>query len=144
MSDQNPKLPITFWVISAVGLIWNLLGVMNFFGQTFMDDETMAAMPQEQQDLLLAVPTWMTIVFAIAVFSGTLGCIGLLKKKAWAVPVFLASLLFIAIQVFYNLITIDIGAVFGPSAIYVTVAILVIAVFLFFYSKKCQSKGWLS
>ena len=144
MTDQNAKLPITFWIISGVGLVWNLIGVMNFFGQTFMSDETMASLPQEQQDLFQAVPSWMTIVFAIAVFSGTLASVGLLIKKAWAVPAFLTSLLFIAVQVSYNLFAVDIGAILGTSAIFVTLSILIVGAFLYYYSKLSEKKGWLS
>ena len=143
MSDQNAKLPIFFWVVAVVGLIWNLLGVMNFFGQTFMSEETMAALPQEQQALFEAVPSWMTVIFAIAVFSGTLGCLGLLLKKAWAVPLFLASLLAVVVQVSYNLFVINIGSVLGPMTVVVTILILVIGVFLYFYSKQAKTKGWI-
>lgn len=51
MNDQKMKLPSSFWVISVIGLKWNLTGVMNFFGQTFMSEEAMAALLQEQVEI---------------------------------------------------------------------------------------------
>lgn len=144
MNDQKMKLPASFWVISVIGLIWNLMGVMNFFGQTFMSDEAMAALPQEQQILLQGVPTWMTVVFAIAVLTGTLGCIALLLKKAWAQPLFLISLVVVVVQVSYNLFVVNIGSVFGTISIVVTLSILVFAIFLYLYAKHSQNKGWIS
>ena len=51
MNDQKMKLPSSFWVTSVIGLKWNLTGVMNFFGQTFMSEKSMAALLQEQVEI---------------------------------------------------------------------------------------------
>ena len=108
-----------------------------------MSEETMATLPQEQKALFEAVPSWMTVIFAIAVFGGTLGCLGLLLKKAWAVPLFLVSLLAVVVQVSYNLFVINIGVTLGPMTVVVPIPILVIAVFLYFYSRQAKNRGWI-
>lgn len=144
MNDQINKLPTSYWIIAVVGLIWNLMGVMNFFGQTFMSDETMASLPEAQQELFQSVPLWMTIVFAIAVFTGTLGCIGLLLKKAWAVPLFLISLVTIVIQMSYSFLITDYADIMGITSVIVMISIFVIAAVLYFYSTQSKKKGWIS
>ena len=144
MNDQKMKLPTSFWVISVIGLIWNLMGVMNFFGQTFMSDEAMAALPQEQQTLFQSVPTWMTAVFAIAVLTGTLGCIALLLRKGWAQPLFLISLVAVLVQVSYSLFVVNIGSVLGTMSVVVMLLVLFFAIFFYYYAKQSQNKGWIS
>ena len=144
MNDHPTKLPTTFWITAVLALIWNVLGVINFLGQTFMSDETLAAMPEDQQALFEAVPTWITVVFAIAVITGTLGSLGLLLKKAWAVPLFLVSLLFILVQMLHGLFLTDMTKVMGTPAIVTTFLVILVGIFLYWYSKRCRDRGWIS
>lgn len=80
----------SFWVIGATGLIFNLLGCMNFISQ--MNAETLASMPEAYQTIVEIRPAWGTAAFAVAVFGGALGCLLLLLRKPLAVHVFIASL----------------------------------------------------
>ena len=144
MNDQNAKVPTSFWVISGIALIWNALGIFNFIGQTFMSEETLRALPEDQQVLFENVPMWLTIIFAIAVITGTLGCIGLLLRKAWAVPLLLISMITALFQMLHGLIMTDMVSVMGTSAIVTTVLVIVVAIFLYWYSKQSKAKGWLS
>ena len=57
-----------FWIIGAVALIWNVLGVLNFFSQ--MNPDAVAAMPESVRTTIEARPAWATGTFAIAVFGG--------------------------------------------------------------------------
>jgi xanthosine utilization system XapX-like protein len=41
---------------------------------------------------MAAMPAWQMWVYAIAVWSGLLGAVGLLLRRRWAVPVLLVSL----------------------------------------------------
>lgn len=144
MNDHITKPPTSFWIISAVALIWNIMGFINFISQTFMSEESLAALPEEQQTLFESVPMWMTVIFAIAVISGTLGCLGLLLRKAWAIPIFLISLITILIQMLYALILSDMVAVMGTPAVVTSILVIIVAIFLYFYAKKCKEKGWIT
>ena len=144
MNYQSSKLPPTFWIISIVALIWNLMGAFTFFGQTFMGEEVLAALPEEQRVLYEAVPTWITLIFAIAVFSGTLGSIALILKKAFATPLFMISLVCVIIQMGYNVFFTNAADVFGTQAIVMPFIFLAISYFLYYYAKQCQAKGWIS
>ena len=143
MNDQTTKLPVTFWIIGVVALIWNLLGIFNFIGQTFMSEATLASLPEDQQALYEAVPIWVTVAFGIAVLSGTIACIGLLMKKGWAVPLFFVSFVAILIQMIYNVFLSNAQEVHGPTFVALPLLILGVAVFLYYYAKSSRAKGWI-
>jgi len=140
---NNTKLPVWFWIISIVGLIWNLLGVVAYLGQAYMTDEQLALLPEADQNWYNNVPAWVTAAFAIAVFAGTLGCIALLLRKRWAVPLFMLSLIGVLAQQVYNFFLQDYVAIEGTRMIMPIVVILV-AGLLYWYSKGAREKAWLT
>jgi hypothetical protein len=133
----------SFWIIGAVALIWNVMGVINFFGQ--MNADALAAMPKAQRAIIEGRPAWATRAFAIAVFGGALGSLLLLLRKSAAYYLFIAALLGVIVQMTPYLgmagATID----FGPFEISMFILMpLVVAAFLIWYSKQAESKGWIS
>ncbi|MEQ8909659.1 MAG: hypothetical protein RIC95_10735 [Vicingaceae bacterium] len=54
--ETKKKPPTSFWIISAIALIWNGMGVMAYLGQALMSDETLAQMPAEEVELINAMP----------------------------------------------------------------------------------------
>ena len=73
MTDQN-KAPSWFWILSAVMLVWNLMGVMAYIAQVTMSPEALAALPVAEQNLHANTPAWANGAFAIAVWGGAAGC----------------------------------------------------------------------
>lgn len=140
---NNTKLPVWFWIISIAGLVWNLLGVVAYLGQAYMTDEQLALLPEADQNWYNNVPAWVTAAFAIAVFAGTLGCIALLLRKRWAVPLFMLSLIGVLAQQVYNFFLQDYVAIEGTRMIMPIVVILV-AGLLYWYSKGAREKAWLT
>ena len=102
MDDNTNKPTSAFWIISAVALLWNIMGVIAYLGQAYMTEEVLKALPQEDQDYYSNVPAWVTGVFAIAVFAGLFGCVGLLMRKKWATILFVISLIAVIAQFIYN------------------------------------------
>jgi hypothetical protein len=134
-----------FWIIAVIALIWNIMGVFAFLGQTFlMNDDARALMTAEQLELIDSTPTWVTVIFAIAVISGLLGCILLLLRKKMAVSLFGLSLITVLIQMGYSWFATTAAEVYGPVQGYVMpLIVIVIAIFLYYYSKGAAQKGWL-
>src|SRR6266545_7674052 len=91
----------SFLAIGAVALIWNVMGIMNFFWQ--MNADTLAAMPELHRSMVKGRPAWATGAFAIAVFGGALGCLLLLLRKSAAYYLFIASLLGVIVQLIHTL-----------------------------------------
>lgn len=143
MTNTN-KLPITFLVIGIVALIWNILGLLNFFSQTMISAETLAALPLEQQELLTSTPLWLKVVFGVATLSGVIASVGLLMKKAWSVPLFFLSLIAVLIQMTYSTFATNAVEVQGSFAYVLATIVMLYALFLWYYAKKALSKGWLN
>ena len=138
------KAPSWFWIVSVVALIWNLLGVMAYLMQVFMTPEAMAALPEAERQLYEATPAWATAAFAIAVWGGALGCVFLLMRKSWAIPVLMLSLLGILVQMSYNLFFSKVMDVYGPGSLAMPVMVLLIGIFLIWFARKAQATSWIS
>ena len=129
----------SFWVIGAIALIWNTLGVVNYFVQ--MNPDVISAYREVEQAIIVGRPAWATGAFAIAVFGGAIGSLLLLLRKSGATYLFIVSLIGVVGTMIHAL---GVDADFGPGEIAgVIVMPLVMAAFLIWYAKYTQSKGWL-
>jgi hypothetical protein len=130
----------SFWVIGAVVLIWNVMGVINYFVQ--MNPDVLAAYRESERAIIEGRAAWATGAFAIAVFGGALGCLLLLLRKSAAYYLFIASLLGVIVTMTH---TLGVGIDFGPGEFLGIVLMpLVVAAFMIWYSKQAESKGWIS
>jgi len=129
----------SFWAIGAVALIWNVMGVINFFVQ--MNPDVLATYRESERAIVEGRPAWATGAFAIAVFGGALGCLLLLLRKSAAYYLFIASLLGVIVTMTH---TLGVGIDFGLGEILGIILMpLAVAAFLIWYSKWAQSKGWI-
>lgn len=129
--------------VAWAALAWNLLGVIAFIMQLLMTPDMISKLPIEQQAAYSNIPLWSTIAFAVAVFGGALGCILLLLRKAMARDVFALSLIAIFIQQFYNFIVINSIELLGPSAVFMPLFVIVIAITLLLLSHTGKQQAWL-
>lgn len=136
----NNKIHWSFWVISTVTLIWNLLGAINFVIQ--MNPEMHEAYRETERLIIVGRPIWATLGFAIAVFAGVLGCVLLLLKKSIAFYLFIASLLGVFVTMAHTL-NVGVDFSFGEISGIVIMPVLV-AVFLIGYSKLAEKKYWIN
>jgi len=143
MNDNTNKPTSAFWIISAVALLWNIMGVIAYLGQAYMTEEVLKALPQSDQDYYSNVPAWVTGVFAIAVFAGLFGCVGLLMRKKWATILFVISLIAVIAQFIYNFFIQNFVEISGVKMIW-PIVVLIIAVLLVFLSRKATKEGWIS
>jgi len=127
----------------VIALLWNLIGVMNYLNQAFNQVALLESMDQAQREAFEGIPAWATAAFAIAVFSGTLACIGLLVRKKWAKPLFIISLIAALAQFIHWLFISNAVEAFGPSTYAMPAVIIIIGIYLIFFSKKGIEKGWL-
>lgn len=144
MTDQLGQPPKSFYWIAGIALVWNLFGVMAYINQVTMSADMLAALPDATRTFFENQPSWVTGVYAIAVNAGALGCVLLLLRKSWAVPVFIVSLVCVLLQFSYNYLIADGMAVFGRSSVAVPISITVIGAGLVKYSLDAKAKGWLS
>jgi len=129
----------SFWVIGSVALIWNVMGVVNYFMQ--MNPDMLEAYREAERAIIQGRPAWATGAFAIAVFGGTLGSLLLLLRKSAATYVFIASLLGVLVTTLH---TLGVDYDFSLGEILGTLFIPVVAAFFIWYSKRAQSRGWIN
>jgi hypothetical protein len=133
--------PKWYMPVAIIALLWNLIGCAAYLMDVTLTPEAVAAMSPDQQALYAARPAWAVAVYAIAVWGGALGCVGLIMKKRWAKGALLASLL--------GLIAQDI-ALFGMSPVAIETSVyalqgmvLMIAVLLLLLANRAARQGWL-
>lgn len=144
-NETKSTIPTWFWVASGLALAWNLLGLMAFGVEQAMvnNAEAMALLSEPQQELYKTMPGWVTVAFATAVIAGSLGCVGLLMRKKWAMPVLVVSLLGVIAQQIYMFFLSNTMEVMGAASAAMPIMILLIAIVLVGFSKSCIKKGWL-
>ena len=143
MAQNLATAPRSFWITSGLFLVWNLMGLMAYLMQVTMSDEALAALPEAQRDLYLNTPAWATGAFAVAVFGGTLGCVFLLIRKSWAIPVFILSLLGVAVQMFHAFVLSPALEVLGASGLVMPVLVTAGAIFLIWYARMARGRDWI-
>jgi hypothetical protein len=115
------------------------MGVSAYLFQAFATEEIIATLPPEQQaEMMIEHPAWLTALFALAVFGGVLGCIFFLAKKKFAYYLFILSGVCATIQQVYILMNIELKMYVMP------IMIIIVCVFLIWYSRKCADDGILS
>jgi hypothetical protein len=138
MTNSKVKPPIWFWIVSVIALLWNAMGVDQYIGQAYKTERWRAAITDEQMEMISNFPSWLTGAFAIAVFAGLIGSIGLLIRKKWTYSLLLVSLIAVIVQMSYILIQ---GHFEGIA---MTLSIILFAIFLVWFSKKSISEGWIN
>jgi len=132
------KPPIWFWIISAIGLVWNAMGVKHYLQQAYNTESYREMYTPEKLEIASNMPAWLTATFAIAVFAGTLGCIALLLRKKIANSLLLLSLIAVVIQMGY---LISEG---HADDMIMTIMIIVFAILLVLFARHTKSKNWIS
>ena len=145
MSDDiSLKPPTWFWIVAALALVWNLLGVFAYLGQVFATPEMLDAMTADQRALMENTPAWATGAFAIAVWGGALGCILLLLRKELSKIVFVISLIGILVQMYYNVFMSNSIEVYGPSGLVMPIMVLLVGVGLIWMADMAEKKEWIN
>ena len=127
------KPHFSFWIFAAVGLLWNLMGCLNYIMQANAD--VVGQMPELYQAIIAARPAWATAAFAIAVFGGAVGCILLLLRRRVASAAFVVSLIAIA---GHSVFTLRVAGL-TPSL----VLVVLVGVALLWYTSIARRSGWL-
>ena len=142
--ELDSKAPKWFMIVAAVLLVWNLLGVMAYIMQVMMSPETLAALPEEQRQLLENTPAWATAAFAVAVNFGALGCVLLLLRRNLAGIFLQLSLAGVLVQMFHSFFMSKSFEVFGPGGLVMPVMVIVIAIYLVVLAAKANTNRWTS
>ena len=138
------QAPKWFRVAAIIALLWNILGCLAFVADLQLKPEDIAKLPEAQQALYASRPAWSIAATAIAVFGGTLGCIGLILKRKWAFVLLLLSLHGILGQDNAMFVLANAAEAAGSFAIVLQSVVLIVGVWLVLLSRKAMASGWIS
>ena len=148
MNKKNQKMntsntPKWLIPITAVGLLWNVMGIFNFITQMTLTPEALAQYSEVEQMLIESTPLLSNIAFAIGVFGGTLGCVGILLLKKWSRPLLQLSLVAVLLQMSYWVFFTEAVAVYGPTTYVFPTIVILVAYGLYRIARNGESKGYL-
>lgn len=140
---NNSTAPKWLTATAILALIWNALGCVAYLADVRTTPEEIAALPLAQQQLLASRPAWAVAGSAIAVWAGLLGSLGLLLRRRWAFPVFVASLIGVMVQDYALFVVARVTDVLGIVPLVLQALVLLIAVLLVMLARRGVAQGWL-
>ena len=138
--SQTVKTPVHLWIVSILAILWNAVGAYDYIATQYRIESYMSKFTPEQLEYFYAFPAWMDAAWAVGIWGAFLGAIALLLRKAWAVLLFGASILGLAVSTVYNFVLSDGAAAMGEGAAMFTGIIWIIALFLYFYAQAMTKR----
>ena len=67
MDDNNNKLPVTFWIIAGIGLVWNIIGLAMYYMSVTATPDAIESMYETEAQVayVLNTPTWVDAMFGL-------------------------------------------------------------------------------
>jgi hypothetical protein len=140
---DSGRVPGWYWAVAVLALLWEAMGCYAYITQVSMDSAALAALPAEQRDIWAAMPGWAVGAYAVAVWAGLLGALGLLLRRSWARIAFAVSLAGVIVQFGWTFLATPILGTMGASAAAFPVFILAVAALLLWFSGLAAKRGWL-
>ena len=141
----KPPSPLWFKIVAVVAVLWNIMGLIAFIFDVQMTPEEL-----EKMDLHPAMkeayrnsPTWNWVAYGVATICGFLGSLLLLLRKKIALSVLGLSLVGVLVQFFGWYFTTNIFSEMGMSAMVMPIAVVLIAIYLYFLSHRAKKAGWI-
>ncbi len=130
------KLPLSFRVITILGLLWNGFGAYLYLLSKFDLDAALAGASPAMRDYVVNQPVWASAGYALGIWGSALGSVLMLMRSRHAVPAFLISLGGAAISF---LAQANAGVLQPGLAMF----ILLVIAFLWTYSRRSAAQGLL-
>ena len=144
-TDTTPSA--LFWVISGALLLWGLGGAsiyVAYFIETpeeFALTAETAANRQAYADYVANIPFWAIAVGIIAAVTRLLGAIGLLLRRAWALPFYIISVVFFLLALYRAFVLANVASVMSGPHIAVEGVFLALSIFAIWFANENRSKG---
>lgn len=135
--------PSWFKPVAILALLWNLAGCLAYLSDVMLSPADIAAMTPDQQAMYAMRPAWSVAATALAVWGGALGCVGLIMRKRWAVPVLSISLIALLVQDLSLFVLSDAARLAGPVVYVLQAFVLLVSVLLLVLARRAQARGWL-
>ncbi len=143
MSDMTGgRPPAWFWIVAVLALLWEGFGVAQYLMHVGALPNNME-MSAAERSLMNSSPMWVTGLFAVGVFGGALGALGLLLRQSWARLLLILSLVAVVLQFGGWLLATDAIAGIGPTVFIMPAIIVAVAILLVWVANLAAARGWL-
>ena len=143
--SRDVRPPTWFRVASWLALLWMLSGAAAFVMDLMTDEAALAQMTPAQRELYEARPHWLFAIYAVAIATGLAGAVGLVMRKAWAVPALAASLVAVMIQFGYTIFGMQaIERVGAAQAVTLPIIVFVAGSLALWLALTARKSGWIS
>jgi hypothetical protein len=138
------KPPTWYYIVAGLATFWALIGCYAYISDVSMGPAEMAALPAVQREIYAMTPAWVNGFYAIAVWSGLAGAIGLLLRMRYARLAYIISLVAVVIQFGWTFAATPILSKMGfAEAAGFPIFIALVCVALIWLAGKATRSGWL-
>jgi hypothetical protein len=103
-----------------------------------------AKMSDAEKAMVAARPVWAVGATAIGVWLGALGCLALILRKSWAVPLLWLSLLGVIVQDVWLFVLAPKSDLLNGTVYGLQGMVLLISIGLVWLAGKAKANGWLT
>lgn len=138
---RRSRAPIHLWIVGVLALLWNAMGAFDYLATHLRLDFYMSQFPQEQLDYFYGFPAWAVAGWAFGVWGAFFGSVALLLRSRWAVWLFALSLLGILATTVYSYALSEGAEIMGSTGAIFTAILWIVAIALFLYARRMETKG---
>jgi len=145
VADSRPG--VVFWLISAALLFWGVMGssiYAAYFIETpaeFASTAESAANSASYAAYVANIPMWAIAVGMIAAGARLLGAVGLFMRRAWALPFYVASLIFFLATLFRGFVLANAASVMNAGHIGVELVFAGLSLFAIWFAYDARARG---
>lgn len=125
--------------ILIILLVWNIIGILFFLQDVFLDPKILT---ENQLEFRSRFPFWIKIIYALAVFGGTIGTFGLIKRKSWSHSIVIVSMLAVIVQMYHSIFIANSLDFLGNSAAILPTIIIVLSIVLAWIAETYKRNNW--
>jgi hypothetical protein len=138
---------VWFWVISVVLLLWGVGGAsiyVAYFVETpeeFARTAEIEANWEAYAEYVANIPFWAIAAGIAAAVTRLLGAIGLLLRRAWVLPLCIASTVCLLVALFRAFVLADVANVMSGGHVVTEVVFVALSVFAVWFASRNKARG---
>jgi hypothetical protein len=134
--------PLARWYYAAAlaSFLFMAFGCFTYFLHVSTDP---ASLPADQRQLAALLPWWHTAGYALGVWAGLAGSIGLLLRRRWAEPLLGLSVAGVAIWISAFFLVREIRETASTDVLSIPVVVLVLTWTIFWFARHSRQRTWL-
>ena len=146
----SKKPSVLFWVVSVALLLWGIGGASIYVAYLLETPDEFARSAESPENreayaqYVSSIPAWATGVGIVAAIARLLAALCLLIRRAWALPLYIVSLIFFSIALYRAFVVANAATVMSGAHIGVQIVFLALSVFAIWFTVQKKSNGVLS